>query len=57
MLKLQFILGAVKNPLGSSIAHYQAQLQNFWAFQEAWGQTFKASPLSKLVKMANFADF
>ena len=36
MLKLQFILGAVKNRLGSSVAYYQAQLQNFWAFQEAW---------------------
>ena len=57
MLKLQFILGAVKNRLGSSIAYYQAQQQNFWAFQEAWVQTPKASPLPKLVKMANFADF
>ena len=36
MLKLQFILGAVKNRLGSSVAYYQAQLQIFWAFQEAW---------------------
>ena len=57
MLKLQFILGAVKNRLGSSVAYYQAQLQNFWAFQEAWEQTPKASPLPKLVKMANFANF
>ena len=32
MLKLQFILGVVKNRLGSSIAYYQAQQQNFWAF-------------------------
>ena len=57
MLKLQFILGAVKNRLGSSVAYYQARLQKFWAFQEAWEQTPKASPLPKLVKMANFADF
>ena len=57
MLKLQFILGAVKNRLGSSIAYYQAQQQNFWAFKEAWEHTPKASPLSKLVKMANFAYF
>ena len=39
MVKLQFILGVVKNCLGSSIAYYQAQQQNFWAFQEAWEQT------------------
>ena len=57
MLKLQFILGAVKNRLGSSIAYHQAQQQNFWGFQEAWEQTPKASPLSKLVKIANFAYF
>ena len=50
-------MGAIKNRLGSSIAYYQAQQQNFWAFQEAWEQTPKASPLLKLVKMANFADF
>ena len=57
MLKLQFILGAVKNRLGSSIAYYQAQQQNFWAVQEAWEQTPKALPLPKLLKMANFAYF
>ena len=57
VLKLQFILGVFKNRLGSSIAYYQAQQQNFWAFQEAWEQTPKASPSSKLVKMANFAYF
>ena len=57
MLKLQFILGVVKNRLGSSIAYYQTQQQNFWAFQEAWEQTPNASPLPKLVKMANFDDF
>ena len=57
MLKLEFILGVVKNRLGSSIAYYQAQQQNFWAFQEAWEQTPNASPLPKLVKMANFDDF
>ena len=57
MLKLQFILGMFKNRLGSSIAYYQAQQQKFWAFQEAWEQTPKASPSSKLVKMANFAYF
>ena len=50
-------MGAVKNRLGSSIAYYQAQQQNFWAVQEAWEQTPKALPLPKLVKMANFADF
>ena len=57
MLKLQFILGVVKNRLGSSIAYYQAQQQNFWVFREAWEQTLNASPLPKLVKMANFDDF
>ena len=57
MLKLQFILRVVKNRLGSSIAYYQAQQQNFWAFREAWEQTPNASPLPKLVKMANFDDF
>ena len=59
VLKLQFILGVFKNRLGSSIAYNQAQQQNFffWAFQEAWERTPKASPLSKLVKMANFAYF
>ena len=33
MLRLQFILGAVKNRLGSSVAYYQAQLQNFGPFK------------------------
>ena len=57
MLKLQFILRVIKNRLGSSIAYYQAQQQNFWVFREAWEQTLNASPLPKLVKMANFDDF
>ena len=57
VLKLQFILRVIKNRLGSSIAYYQAQQQNFWVFREAWEQTLNAWPLPKLVKMANFDDF
>ena len=54
MLKLQFILGAVKNRLGSSIAYYQAQQQNFWAFQEALGTNAQGFVLTKIGQNGQF---
>ena len=51
-LKFQFILGKARKRPGSSVLYYQVQEKGFWAALEAWDQTPKASPLSKLVKMA-----
>ena len=43
-LMFEIILGKAKNCLGSSVLHYQAREQGFWAALKAWEQTPKVSP-------------
>ena len=50
-------MGKARKRPGSSVLYYKAREKGFCAALEAWDQTPKASPLSKLVKMANFDGF
>ena len=57
MLKLQFILGVFKNRLGSSIAYYQAQQQNFLGLLRGLGANAQGFALVKIGQNGQFCLF
>ena len=54
VLKLQFILGVFKNRLGSSIAYYQAQQQNFLGPLRGLGINAQGFALTKIGQNGQF---